>query len=56
MRRNKKARKTRKKKELEEIKKNLQKHNTINLANIELRQHQQSFLKKGPSFIPTQKG
>ena len=43
------------KKELAEIKKNLLNQNAINLTNIELNQHQQSLLKKGPSFIPTPK-
>ena len=43
------------KKELAEIKKNLPNQIAINLANIELNQHQQSLLKKGPSFIPTPK-
>ena len=50
-----KKRKIRKKKELAEIKKNLPNLNAINLTNIELTQHQQSLLKKGPSFIPTTK-
>ena len=44
-----------KKKELAEIKKNLPNQNALNLTNIELNQHQQSLLKKGPSFIPTPK-
>ena len=36
-------------------KKKLPNQNAINLTNIELNQHQQSLLKKGPSFIPTPK-
>ena len=55
IRQNKKERKNRKKKELAEIRKSLPNQNAINLTNIELNQHQQSLLKKGPSFIPTPK-
>ena len=40
-------------KELAEIKKNLPNQNAINLTNVELSQHQQSLLKKGPFFILT---
>ena len=55
IRQNKKERKILIKKELAEIKKNLPNQIAINLTNIELNQHQQSLLKKGPSFIPTPK-
>ena len=57
IRQNKKERKIRKKKKLAEIKKKkkLPNQNAINLTNIELNQHQQSLLKKGPCFIPTTK-
>ena len=55
IRQNKKERKNRKKKELAEIKKSLPNQNAINLTNIEFNQHQQSLLKKGPSFIPIPK-
>ena len=55
IRRNKKEIKIRKKKELAQIKKNIPNQNAINRIDIELSQHQQSLLKKCPSFVPTRK-